>query len=114
MLFVHKFIKSNILSFYCDIIIYSTIFIFCDICTNCFNEIHNEINFINKFIHQINNQNKKDKMEMTAELSKSENCLNVVKHKSIDYVDNMRDDDDMTPPPVPPLPINYQRSDGMY
>lgn len=48
---------------------------------------------------------------MAAELSKSENCLNV-KHKLADYVD--REDDDMTPPPVPPLPVNYQRSDGMF
>lgn len=48
---------------------------------------------------------------MNAELSKSENCLNV-KHKLADYVDE--DDDNMTPPPVPPLPVNYQRSDGMF
>lgn len=50
-------------------------------------------------------------MEINAELSKSENCLNA-KHKQADYVDG--DEDDMTPPPVPPLPVNYQRSDGMF
>lgn len=47
---------------------------------------------------------------MATELSKSENCLNF-KQKPIEYVDR---DDDMTPPPVPPLPVNYQRSDGLY
>lgn len=50
-------------------------------------------------------------MELPAELSKSENCLSV-KHKAIDYPDSAREE--LTPPPVPPLPINYQRSDGMH
>lgn len=48
-------------------------------------------------------------MELTAELSKSENCL-IAKHKSIDQPDSAREE--LTPPPVPPLPVNYQRSDG--
>lgn len=48
-------------------------------------------------------------MELSAELSKSENCLSA-KRKSIDHVDNAREE--LTPPPVPPLPVNYQRSDG--
>ena len=50
-------------------------------------------------------------MELSAELSKSENCL-IAKNKPIDYVDGARDE--LTPPPVPPLPVNYQRSDGSY
>lgn len=50
-------------------------------------------------------------MELSAELSKSENCLSV-KHKAVDQIDSTRDE--MTPPPVPPLPVNYQRSDGSY
>lgn len=50
-------------------------------------------------------------MELSAELSKSENCL-IAKNKPIDYVDGGRDE--LTPPPVPPLPVNYQRSDGSY
>lgn len=50
-------------------------------------------------------------MELSAELSKSENCLSV-KHKAADQIDSARDE--MTPPPVPPLPVNYQRSDGSY
>lgn len=49
-------------------------------------------------------------MELSTELSKSENCLSA-KHKSIDHTDSARDE--LTPPPVPPLPVNYQRSDGM-
>lgn len=52
-------------------------------------------------------------MELSAELSKSENCLSA-KRKSIDQPDSAREE--LTPPPVPPLPVNYQlqRSDGMY
>lgn len=52
-------------------------------------------------------------MELSAELSKSENCLSA-KHKSIDQPDSAREE--LTPPPVPPLPVNYQlqRSDGAY
>lgn len=50
-------------------------------------------------------------MELLAELSKSENCL-IAKNKSIDHQDSGQDE--LTPPPVPPLPINYQRSDGSY
>lgn len=51
-------------------------------------------------------------MELSAELSKSENCLSA-KRKSIDQPDSAREE--LTPPPVPPLPVNYQlqRSDGM-
>lgn len=51
-------------------------------------------------------------MELSTELSKSENCLSA-KHrsKSIDQPDSAREE--LTPPPVPPLPVNYQRSDGM-
>lgn len=49
-------------------------------------------------------------MELLAELSKSENCLSA-KHKSVDQPDSSREE--LTPPPVPPLPVNYQRSDGM-
>lgn len=49
-------------------------------------------------------------MELSAELSKSENCLSA-KHKAVDHIDSARDE--LTPPPVPPLPVNYQRSDGM-
>lgn len=48
-------------------------------------------------------------MELSAELSKSENCLSV-KRKLTDQTDSAREE--LTPPPVPPLPINYQRSDG--
>lgn len=48
-------------------------------------------------------------MELSAELSKSENCLSA-KRKSIDQPDSAREE--LTPPPVPPLPVNYQRSDG--
>lgn len=52
-------------------------------------------------------------MELSAELSKSENCLSA-KRKSIDQPDSAREE--LTPPPVPPLPVNYQlqRSDGMF
>lgn len=50
-------------------------------------------------------------MELSAELSKSENCLSA-KHKAIDQADSARDE--MTPPPIPPPPLNYQRSDGSY
>lgn len=46
---------------------------------------------------------------MPAELSKSENCLSA-KRKSIDQPDSACEE--LTPPPVPPLPVNYQRSDG--
>lgn len=52
-------------------------------------------------------------MELSAELSKSENCLSA-KRKSIDQPDSTHEE--LTPPPVPPLPVNYQlqRSDGMH
>lgn len=63
---------------------------------------------------QNNKSNKqKEKMELTAELSKSENCLSA-KRKSIDQPDSAREE--LTPPPVPPLPVNYQlqRSDGTF
>lgn len=50
----------------------------------------------------------KDKIGASTELSKSENCLNA-KHRQ-DFTDHA--DDESLPPPVPPLPINYQRSDG--
>lgn len=49
-------------------------------------------------------------MELPAELSKSENCL-FAKHRAVDQTDSAREE--LTPPPVPPLPVNYQRSDGM-
>lgn len=48
-------------------------------------------------------------MEVSAELSKSESCLSA-KRKSIDQPDSALEE--LTPPPVPPLPANYQRSDG--
>lgn len=49
-------------------------------------------------------------LELSAELSKSENCL-IAKHKGVDQADG--EGDELTPPPVPPLPANYQRSDGL-
>lgn len=54
-------------------------------------------------------QNKKDKIGTSMELSKSENCLNAKRRQ--DYTDG---GDDSIPPPVPPLPVNYQRSDGKF
>lgn len=41
-------------------------------------------------------------MELSAELSKAESCL-TAKQKSIDHPDSCARDDDLTPPPVPPL-----------
>lgn len=49
-------------------------------------------------------------MESSAELSKSENCLNAKRKQ--DCTDSATDE--LTPPPVPPLPVNYQRSDGNF
>ncbi|XP_031626957.1 F-actin-monooxygenase Mical isoform X3 [Contarinia nasturtii] len=49
-----------------------------------------------------------EKMELSAELSKSENCLSA-KHRATDYPDSAHYE--LTPPPIPPLPVNYQRSD---
>lgn len=56
----------------------------------------------------------KDKEAVAAnvERSKSDNCLkemvNVNSFNSVDI------SEEITPPPIPPLPTNYQRSDGLF
>lgn len=80
--------------------------------TNVRNQKHNQLIFI--FVNfqpdeKIHMPILKEKMELSTELSKSENCLSA-KRKSIDQPDSAREE--LTPPPVPPLPVNYQRSDG--
>lgn len=57
---------------------------------------------------------KKDKEAIVpnVERSKSDNCLkemiNVNSFNSVDI------SEEITPPPIPPLPTNYQRSDGLF
>lgn len=62
-----------------------------------------------KNLYFLLSKNKQDKEENSFEKSKSEDCLKAKQNSSFNDDEPI---EEITPPPIPPLPVNYQRSDG--